>query len=148
MHCLPKNQHSADWANIYMLQTRLLDHHLSFPGVWYHPGKHRSLTTLDLYVWIDRRLMVAFEDIWVAVETMFMENWPCSNWVVPYQLWTFWTAWVFAIWNDQGFRGCGCSIVNGALTSCQAWAACWPCVFSSLSWLCFAGSFFQLRPHA
>ena len=42
--------------------------------------------------------------IWVAVEIMFMGNWPCPNWVVPYRLWRFWISWVFTIWNDQGFR--------------------------------------------
>ena len=42
---------------------------------------------------------------------MFMGNWPCPNWVVPYRLWRFWIPWVFTIWSDQGFRGC--SIVMG-----------------------------------
>ena len=28
---------------------------------------------------------------------------------------------------------------GGVLISCQPWVACWPCVFSSLSWFCFAG---------
>ena len=28
---------------------------------------------------------------------------------------------------------------DGVLISCQPWVACWPCVFSSLSWFCFAG---------
>ena len=49
--------------------------------------------------------------MWVAVEIMFMANWPCPNWVVPYRLWRFWISWVFTIWSDQGFRGC--SIVMG-----------------------------------
>ena len=68
--------------------------------------------------------------IWVAVEIMFMGNWPCPNWVVPYRLWRFWISWVFTIWSDQGFRGCsivmGCwSLVSpGLLADCVFSLAC------------------------
>ena len=61
---------------------------------------------------------------------MFMGNWPCPNWVVPYRLWRFWTSWVFTIWNDQGFRGCSIvverwSLVNpGLLAGCVFSLAC------------------------
>ena len=35
---------------------------------------------------------------------------------------------------------------DGVLISYQPRVACWPCVFSSLSWFCFAGYFFQFWP--
>ena len=68
---------------------------------------------------------------WVAVKIMFMGNWPCPNWVVPYRLWRFWTSWVFTIWNDQGFRGCSIvvecwSLVNPGLLAGRVFSLACP----------------------
>ena len=62
---------------------------------------------------------------------MFMGNWPCPNWVVPYRLWRFWTSWVFTIWNDQGFRGCSIvvecwSLVNPGLLAGRVFSLACP----------------------
>ena len=73
---------------------------------------------------------------------MFMGSWPCPNWVVPYPLWRIFLSFHDLKWSRfQTLFHC-----DGALVSCQPWVACWPCVFSALSWFCFAGWFFQLRP--
>ena len=62
---------------------------------------------------------------------MFMGNWPCPNWVVPYRLWRFWTSWVFTVWNDQGFRGCSIvvecwSLVNPGLLAGRVFSLACP----------------------
>ena len=85
--------------------------------------------------------------IWVAVEIMFMGNWPCPNWVVPYRLWRFWISWVFMSFHylkwSRFQRLFHC---DGVLISCEPWVACWPCVFSSLSWFCLRASSFNSGP--
>ena len=83
---------------------------------------------------------------------MFMGNWPCPNWVVPYRLWRFWIPWVFTIWSDQGFRGCsivmGCwSLVSPGLLADRVFSLACPGVAlrassfnSGLAWVFPAGA--------
>ena len=59
---------------------------------------------VQVWLGLEYNFRSLFLNTWVAVEIMFMGNWPCPNWVVPYRLWRFWISWVLTIWNDQGFR--------------------------------------------